>query len=160
MVSRFIEFVRMHNRELILVLESVSSCSTYSEAQADFSLNDQFFCRARLRLKVLYRCFSTGNPVPQQPSSNKQNLSGVHRLCILTPAPVSRDRCEDPHQVARERLGRPRCAPSYALCPTTPDRFWTLHRYVVMNEPRSWVLQRRTKGVATPPNATCLVKTG
>jgi hypothetical protein len=66
MVSKFIEFVRTHNRELIPVLESISSCSTYSEAQADLGLNNRFFCRARLRLKVLYDCFSTGNPVPRQ----------------------------------------------------------------------------------------------
>jgi hypothetical protein len=65
-VSQFLEFVRTHNRELVRVLGSISSCSTYSESQADLGLNDRFFCRARLRLKVLYECFSTGNPVPRQ----------------------------------------------------------------------------------------------
>jgi hypothetical protein len=54
MVSKFLEFVGMHNRELILVLKSLSSCSTYSEAQADAALDNRFFNRARLRLKVLY----------------------------------------------------------------------------------------------------------
>lgn len=65
-VSKFLEFVRKHNRELIPVLESIASCTTYSEAQADLGLDSRFFNRARLRLKVLYTCFTTGKPVPRQ----------------------------------------------------------------------------------------------
>ena len=65
-VSKFLEFVRKHNCELIPILESISSCSTYSEAQADLGLDDRFFNRARSRLKMLYKCFATGKPVPKQ----------------------------------------------------------------------------------------------
>jgi hypothetical protein len=56
----------MHNRELLPVPESISSCTTYSEAQSDLGLNDRIFNRARSRLKVLYTCFATGKPVPKQ----------------------------------------------------------------------------------------------
>jgi hypothetical protein len=65
-VSRFLDFVSKHNRELIPVLESITSCTTYLEAQADLGLDSRFFNRARLRLKVLYTCFATGKPVPRQ----------------------------------------------------------------------------------------------
>jgi len=65
-VSRFIDFVRKLNPELVPVLERISSCTAYAEAQADLGLDDRLFNRARCRLKVLYACFATGEPVPRQ----------------------------------------------------------------------------------------------
>lgn len=64
--SRFFDFVRMHNRELVKVLVSIASCPNYAEAQASLGMNDRFFARARRRLKVLYRCFMRGEAVPKQ----------------------------------------------------------------------------------------------
>jgi hypothetical protein len=64
--SRFLDFVRELNPELIPVLESISSCTTYAEAQADLGLDDRLFSRARSRLRLLYTCFAAGRPVPKQ----------------------------------------------------------------------------------------------
>jgi hypothetical protein len=65
-VSRFLDFVRELNPELIPVLESILSCAKFAEAQADLGLNDRLFGRARSRLRLLYTCFATGRPVPKQ----------------------------------------------------------------------------------------------
>jgi hypothetical protein len=63
-VSRFLDFVRKLNPELVPVLEKISSCAAYAEAQADSGLDDRLFNRARSRLKVLYACDTSGGPVP------------------------------------------------------------------------------------------------
>jgi hypothetical protein len=65
-VSRFLDFVRELNPELIPVLESILSCAKFAKAQADLGLDDRSFGRARSRLRLLYTCFATGRPVPKQ----------------------------------------------------------------------------------------------
>jgi hypothetical protein len=65
-VSRFLDFVRKLNPELIPVLERISSCTAYAEAQVDLGLDDRLFNRARSRLKVLYACYVSGGPIPRQ----------------------------------------------------------------------------------------------
>ena len=96
-ISKFFQFVRMHNRELISLLESISSYSTYSEAQVDLGLNNRFFCRARLRLKVLltvslpeirsptaaYIPIPKMMPVEQQPLRTRSLSHGRRRRAFL-----------------------------------------------------------------------------
>lgn len=65
-VFRFIEFVGMHNPELVPVLETISSCTSYSEAQPNLRIDRRYFNRAKLRLRLPYTCFTSGNPVPRQ----------------------------------------------------------------------------------------------
>ena len=65
-VSRFLDFVRKLNPELIPVFGCISSCTAYAEAQADLGMDARSFGRARSRLRVLYTCFNTGRPIPKQ----------------------------------------------------------------------------------------------
>ncbi|HEV2578815.1 MAG TPA: hypothetical protein VGU25_16545 [Acidobacteriaceae bacterium] len=65
-VAKFIEFTRVYNPELQSLLISTASCRTFAEAQADIGWDSRSFNRGRLRLKVLYDCFTTGRPVPPQ----------------------------------------------------------------------------------------------
>lgn len=65
-VSRFLDFVRERNPELIPILKSISSCTACAEAQTDLGLDDRLFGRARSRLRLLYTCFATGKPIPKQ----------------------------------------------------------------------------------------------
>lgn len=66
MVAKFVEFVEVHNRELLPVLTSLVSCRKHAEARADLGLDDRSFSRARLRLKVLHIGFATGQAIPRQ----------------------------------------------------------------------------------------------
>jgi hypothetical protein len=65
-VARFRDFVRALNPELIPVLESISSCTAYAEAQSHLGLDDRSFNRARSRLRLLCTCFANGRPTPKQ----------------------------------------------------------------------------------------------
>lgn len=65
-VSKFLDFVREWNPELIPVLEIISSCTAYAEAQTDLAMDARLFGRARSRLKLLYTCFVTGKSIPKQ----------------------------------------------------------------------------------------------
>ena len=75
-VSRFLDFVRDLNPTP--VLESISSCTAYGEAQADVR-EDQLFSRARSRLRLLYSCFAEED---QSPSKEKFTVNGKPELPI------------------------------------------------------------------------------
>jgi hypothetical protein len=77
LVSKFLAFVRAHNRELISVLESITSCSSYLEAQDELGLDNRAFSRARRRLK-----FSTAASVQVIPSPDNGAYTDLGRAFL------------------------------------------------------------------------------
>lgn len=90
-VSRFQDFVRELNPELIPVLESILSCAKFAEAQADLGLDDRLFGRARSRLRLLYACFANGRSVTKQRKVYRRRPDRYARLgCDLVDSLVER----------------------------------------------------------------------
>lgn len=65
-LSEFEDFIKAHNPELLGILKHLSECSTFAEAQSRSGLNNRFFNRARLRLRVLFRSYESGSLPPLQ----------------------------------------------------------------------------------------------
>jgi len=65
-ISEFLGFIKVYNPELLRVLNCLLESRSISDAQARSQLDDRFFNRARLRLRVLYRCYRVGSPPPRQ----------------------------------------------------------------------------------------------
>lgn len=65
-VQRFVTFVKRYNPELLPVLSSLSICRKLCEVQAESGLNGKALCRARSRLRMLYRCFQSGSHPAKQ----------------------------------------------------------------------------------------------
>jgi hypothetical protein len=65
-VQGFVAFIRVHNPELLCVLVALSICTRVCDAMTESGLNERAFCRARSRLRTLYRCFESGSQPPKQ----------------------------------------------------------------------------------------------
>ena len=65
-VQRFVTFIEDYNPELLSVLTELSMCRKLSDAQSRTGLDAKAFCRARSRLRTLYRSFQSGSRPPKQ----------------------------------------------------------------------------------------------
>lgn len=74
-VQGFVSFIKRYNPELLRVLTNLSLCRNLSEAQSLSGLNARAFCRARLRLQTLYRCFQLGSQPPKQRRPYRDRVS-------------------------------------------------------------------------------------